>query len=83
MNNSNQKHFTGDFVETVGLLLVLLLWAAIYAFMPNGEDRAFVAGIAMVVLSPLLLLGLYAASWIAMAIAKIIISAFRALHPKR
>ena len=83
MNDAHQRDFTGAFVEIVGLLFVLLLWAAIYAFVPDGEDRAFVAGIALVVLSPLLLLGLYAASWIAMAITKIIISAFQALHPKR
>ena len=83
MNDARQRDFTGAFVEIAGLLFVLLLWAAIYAFVPDGEDRAFVAAITLVVLSPLLLLGLCATSWIAMAIAKIIISAFRASHPKR
>ena len=83
MTPTQPKLHPGAFAEMAGLLVVALLWAVIYAFVPDGEDRAFVAGLAMVVLSPLLLLGLYAASWIAMAIAKIIISAFRALHPKR
>ena len=83
MTTAQPKHHPGAFAEIAGLLVVALLWAAIYAFVPDGEDRAFVAGIALVVLSPLLLLGLYAASWIAMAITKIIISAFQALHPKR
>lgn len=83
MTTTQPKRHPGAFAEIAGLLVVALLWAAIYAFVPDGEDRAFVAGIALVALSPLLLLGLYAVSWIAMAIAKIIISAFQALHPKR
>ena len=83
MTPTQPKRHPGAFAEIAGLLVVALLWAAIYVFVPDGEDRAFVAGIALVVLSPLLLLGLYAASWIAMAITKIIISAFQALHPKR
>lgn len=83
MNDGRQKDFTGAFVEIAGLLFVLLLWAAIYAFVPDGEDRTLVAAIALIVLSPFVLLGLYAASLIGVAIATIGIAAFRALHPKR
>jgi hypothetical protein len=83
MNDVHQKDFTGAFVEIAGLLFVLLLWAEIYAFVPDGEDRTFVASIALIVLSPFVLLGLYAAPLIGVAIATIGIAAFRALHPKR
>ena len=83
MNSAWRKRFSGAFPEIAGTLLVLVLWAAAYAMVPEGDDRGFVAAILLILLSPLILLGLYATAMIGAAVVWIIRAGFRSISPRQ